>query len=270
VIVDDSTDDTLEVARRTVAEFPEHRGVFFRGGEPRLRVSGAKNKGIELSTGDVCVFLDSDDELLPGALDYVEGFFQRSSDVDLLFGSVRHKSGRPAHRRAELLDRVISYEEFISKRVGEFLPTARRSAFVTSGLRFREGLDGFEALVWYELARLGYRFFLSSTEVRLYEDTGTDRNTTVPFRLGRAAQFARGHVLMLEAFGPDVRRCNRAQYAMMLSKAMLYNRYASERDERTDHFLRTTNPLAYRAFQAVPRPLVEGVFRISARFSGVT
>jgi glycosyltransferase involved in cell wall biosynthesis len=270
VIVDDSTDDTLDVARKTLAEFPRVRSILHHGGVPRLRVSGAKNKGIDLANGDICIFHDSDDELLPGALEYIRDFFLRTPKVDVLFGSVRHKSGRPAKRRVELLDRVITYEEFISRKVGEFLPIVKRSAFVDSALRFREGLDGFEAIVWYELARRGYRFHLSSTEVRLYDDVGNDRNTTAHFRLGRAAHFARGHVLMLRQFGADVRRCSATQYAIMLSKAMLYNRFASERDGPTDAFLRATNPVAYHALEGVPKVFVESVFRASARLSGVT
>src|SRR5580658_9277450 len=64
VVVDDSTDDTLGVVTRVVAEFPACRLVTHKA-PARLGCTGARNRGIDLATGDVCVFLDSDDELTP-------------------------------------------------------------------------------------------------------------------------------------------------------------------------------------------------------------
>jgi glycosyltransferase involved in cell wall biosynthesis len=63
IIVDDgSTDDTESV----VAGFADARIRYHR--QPRSGVSPARNAGAASAKGDLLIFLDSDDELLPGAL----------------------------------------------------------------------------------------------------------------------------------------------------------------------------------------------------------
>jgi glycosyltransferase involved in cell wall biosynthesis len=63
IIVDDgSTDDTESV----VAAFADARIRYHR--QPQSGVSTARNRGAAAANGDFLIFLDSDDELLPGAL----------------------------------------------------------------------------------------------------------------------------------------------------------------------------------------------------------
>jgi len=70
IVVDDgSTDGTPEVAARWAREhdFPLTVDVLPRNGGPAV----ARNRGIELATTRYVAFLDSDDEQLPGALQYL-------------------------------------------------------------------------------------------------------------------------------------------------------------------------------------------------------
>src|SRR6478736_3287941 len=63
VIVDDgSTDDTAEV----VGAFADARITYLR--QTNRGVSAARNAGAAAATGDFIVFLDSDDQLLPEAV----------------------------------------------------------------------------------------------------------------------------------------------------------------------------------------------------------
>ena len=74
VIVDaGSTDDTIEIIRRY-----EDRLAWWVS-EPDGGQSDAINKGIERTTGEIVSYLNSDDYLLPGALQtVVHAFWQRS------------------------------------------------------------------------------------------------------------------------------------------------------------------------------------------------
>jgi glycosyltransferase involved in cell wall biosynthesis len=271
VIVDDSTDDTLEVAAKALEKFPSCKLVTHRGGNPRLRTNGARNRGIELATGDLFMLLDSDDELLPGALTYVREFFEAHPHVDALFASVKNKSGRPQRAATKFLDRIVSYEELVAEeKVGEFLPIVRRSAFMDTGVRFEQHLIGFEGIVWNTLARMGYRYYFSSRALRLYEDTGTDRTTNADFRIDRARVFALGHVQLLRAFGDDMRRHNAATYRRRIAKALLYNRLAAERDRDVDQFLKSESPLLYGALEIAPVPLLRRVFHTGVLLYGDT
>jgi glycosyltransferase involved in cell wall biosynthesis len=271
VIVDDSTDDTLEVASRALAEYPSCKLVTFRGGNPRLRTNGARNRGIELATGEFCMLLDSDDELMPGALKYIREFFEAHPRTDALFGAVTSKSGRPQRMATEFLDRVVPYEEFVAhEKIGEFLPIVRRRLFVETGIRFQQHLIGFEGIVWNTFARMGYQYYFSSRPLRLYDDTGTDRTTNAGFRLDRARVFALGHVQLLREFGADIRRINQSTYRKRIAKALLYNRLAGERDDEVDRFLKTQSPILYEALEITPTRLLKRVFHTGVRLVGDT
>jgi glycosyltransferase involved in cell wall biosynthesis len=46
----------------------------------------AINRGLRRANGDVCSYLNSDEQLLPGALAKIGSFFETNPDVDVLFG----------------------------------------------------------------------------------------------------------------------------------------------------------------------------------------
>ena len=80
IIVDDgSSDDTDQV----LASFTDRRMVVT--GTPRLGVSGARNRGLELSRGDLIAFLDADDRWCPGKLERQVAVLDDEPDVDMVF-----------------------------------------------------------------------------------------------------------------------------------------------------------------------------------------
>lgn len=67
----------------------------------------AINRGLRRATGDVCAYLNCDEQYLPGALRRVSEFFELRRDVDVLFGDVVlvSETGWPlSYRRAILPD----------------------------------------------------------------------------------------------------------------------------------------------------------------------
>lgn len=79
IIIDGgSKDDTLKI----VEEFSEH--ITKLVSEPDNGISDAFNKGVKNATGDVIGIINSDDLLLPGALDVVRQEF--TDDIDVLYG----------------------------------------------------------------------------------------------------------------------------------------------------------------------------------------
>lgn len=80
IVVDDgSADETASV----LASFTDPRMVFAT--TPRLGVSGARNRGLELSRGDLIAFLDADDRWRPGKLERQVALLDGEPGVDLVF-----------------------------------------------------------------------------------------------------------------------------------------------------------------------------------------
>jgi glycosyltransferase involved in cell wall biosynthesis len=75
-----STDDTLQ-------RIEPYRGGFahFESGADGGQ-SMAIAKGFSRSTGAIMAYLNSDDVLLPGTLNFVAGYFDRHPDVDFIYG----------------------------------------------------------------------------------------------------------------------------------------------------------------------------------------
>jgi glycosyltransferase involved in cell wall biosynthesis len=79
VVVDDgSTDGTAAVA----AGFPHTRTVR----QPNRGLSAARNRGLAESTGELLIFLDADDRLLPGAIDTAVRALLAHPDCAMAYG----------------------------------------------------------------------------------------------------------------------------------------------------------------------------------------
>ena len=80
IVVDDgSTDDTA----RLIASFSDPRVVS--ASTPHIGVSGARNRGLDMSRGDLIAFLDADDRWRPGKLERQVAILDESPDVDMVF-----------------------------------------------------------------------------------------------------------------------------------------------------------------------------------------
>ena len=104
----DGSKEIIEQYRMHLAEFESARD----SGQ-----ANAINKGMARATGDVMAWLNGDDLLLPGALDYVAHFFERHPDVDVVYGNriVIDRDGRrigywilPEHN-----DEILSWADYV-------------------------------------------------------------------------------------------------------------------------------------------------------------
>jgi glycosyltransferase involved in cell wall biosynthesis len=75
-----STDGTTEV----IDSYRRHLAHFVSGKDAGQ--SDALNKGFALASGDILGWVNGDDLLLPGSLEYVARFFEANPDVDVVYG----------------------------------------------------------------------------------------------------------------------------------------------------------------------------------------
>ena len=87
-LVCDGGSEGIEVFQQRMLErFPEtprYRLDFVVG--PDAGMYDAINKGLRRATGDVCSYLNCDEQLLPGSLAAVADYFGKHADTDVIFG----------------------------------------------------------------------------------------------------------------------------------------------------------------------------------------
>ena len=73
--------------------------------EPDVGMYDAINRGLRRATGEICAYLNCDEQYLPGALGKVAKFFAAHPEVDVLFGDVVlvDKEGTPLSYRRTVL-----------------------------------------------------------------------------------------------------------------------------------------------------------------------
>ncbi len=83
IVVDgDSTDGTREWLRQN--PYPRMRSIS----EKDNGMYDAINKGFKLAKGDILAYLNCDEQYLPGTLGFVNDYFQKHPQVDMIFGDL--------------------------------------------------------------------------------------------------------------------------------------------------------------------------------------
>ena len=154
IAVDDgSTDESPAILREYAAKEPRIRVVT----EPNGGQGTARNRGLDLAGGEYVLFLDSDDVLVPSALEELSSLCDRESLDHLVFAAECFFDGLSFDGKrkamldlqymppAELAGRIMSgrelFREFANRdrfTVSPCLRILRRSAIVRCGLRFPE------------------------------------------------------------------------------------------------------------------------------------
>lgn len=216
VAVDDASSDDSAAAIR-VFDDPRVRLIVH---EKNRGCGPARNSGMAAARGEWLVFLDSDDELLPGAL---EAIHRRAAAADPSIGGLRFMcideqgtSPDPPYR-----DEVFGYEDYLRwldvAVKQEALPCARASTF--PAVRYTDS-HAFERRYHLELAR-NWRVQNCSDVVRRYHHDVADRLTipTPERALRYAPDAADDDREVLRVHGAAMRRLAPATYRDLLSEA---------------------------------------------------
>jgi glycosyltransferase involved in cell wall biosynthesis len=173
VIVDDgSKDNTLEVLKAyetdpsiRIVRHPQNRGQ-----------AAARNTGIDNLPAGVALFgiLDSDDSLLPDAIEALVPVFESSDGAySQVFGWCQdmhtgEPTGKMSHREG-----LVTYDDALAGRFkGEFWQLARLD--ILGDLRFDERARGGARGVWWLMLRQKPAWLVGNV-VRNYDRSGTDR-----------------------------------------------------------------------------------------------
>ena len=222
LIIDDSNDNTT----KNINEFIySNSSIKIKLIKPTKRagVSKSRNIGIISSLGNIILFLDSDDELIIGALDNVEKAFIKYKKLDLYFGSCIFKSSKKNHYSDRNLPKIGYYSDYIkSINQPEMLPAFRCDSAIKKEFLYEESLTGFEHILYLKILKNGGIFYRDPKYIRLYDDQGNDRlNISNPKNYKNMRS---GYLKLIRLFGYDFFRYNLKILLIYFAKLVIYNR----------------------------------------------
>lgn len=165
VIIDGaSTDDTLNI----VNAYRSHIHVLVS--EKDNGISDAFNKGIARSTGDLIVFLNSDDYFLPGALEAVAAAYRPGQD-DIVCGNVLLRNTQTGYECREVPSTdfpVMPFFRHVAHQ-GMFVTKSAYERFGTYDVSIKNPMD-LDFLM--RATRLGAKFHRIDADVAVFNSGG--------------------------------------------------------------------------------------------------
>lgn len=219
VIVDDaSNDNTEDKIYKTYSDFIKDGTIVYDRLSKNQGVTAAKNRGVEIATGDWVVFIDSDDLIIPSSFEDFFKIIKAKSNYSAMFFSCEDFEGRRIGDSFE--SKTLTLEDYIKKGTyGEKLPVLKRE--IALNFPYINELRGFEGISYYRILLSGNRIWLSDFIVRRYRTDNNDRLSTSLGRLRRSSYLSSGYSLLLNDFkSHDVRspfyfRVKRLSYAFL-------------------------------------------------------
>jgi glycosyltransferase involved in cell wall biosynthesis len=148
IVVDDgSTDDTRNVIERfhgsLIYVFQENRGV-----------SAARNRGLELATGNYIAFLDSDDYLTNGSIEIRVRILEKYPDIGVVFGSTYSKTwGEEELRYKPKVTKPLMsnkfYEDLLLRKIPFQISTTLLRNSIAKRFTFPTHLSNGEDIVYF-------------------------------------------------------------------------------------------------------------------------
>jgi glycosyltransferase involved in cell wall biosynthesis len=222
VVVDDgSSDGTAREVQRVLREHPNIKLIEL--GE-NFGVNHARNRGIEQSSGEFIIILDSDDYLLPDALQQISAVVRARPEFSyyLFVPSDRAQDLLKKHGRGSTEFAVITYDDWLTGRIsGDFTHVIQRTLLVNH--QFNEKYRAHEDLTLMQVCRSAGCQLLCN-RVLVVRERGRRDSITREYHLdNRAAMVTHLNYVMdfLNVFEQDYRNIGLEYLAPRLRKAAI-------------------------------------------------
>lgn len=168
IIIDDgSIDDTSQILQK----YTDSRIKIILHAQNK-GVTAAKNTGLNNIKGEWFTILDSDDEIIPEALQIMMRVpLELDSTITALTCNCIDSGTGNLSGKGLDFDQYVDFKTLI-KCTGEFWGITKTELLLTD--RFNENLNGLETTLWYKLYERSNRYYIHNG-LRIYHTTGTDR-----------------------------------------------------------------------------------------------
>lgn len=210
VVVDDGSSDETE---SVLSRYRRESRVRLVRHEHNRGVTAAKNSGLNLIPPDSRYFgiLDSDDALLPDAVEVLVRVFESTDDTySQVMGWYRDRDGSEGSGRMPYREGIVTYEDALCGRFsGDFWKLVRRD--MLGARRFEERASGGEVSVWWPMLKERPGWLVPDV-VGICDTAGIDRVSARGFSPHEALPKMWAYQAVLDAVGPDMRRVAPRQF----------------------------------------------------------
>jgi glycosyltransferase involved in cell wall biosynthesis len=213
-----------------VNSFNEPRLVFERLPQNK-GVNAAKNKGLDLARGKYIVFVDSDDLLLPNALEtFLKLWNEVPEDVGCIITPCLDLETKKKIGFSEKEKIYLNYEDIVCERKisGEMNACWKRE--IIGNERLPEDIIGCEAILWWRLAKKT-RIFYFDIPTKLVSLIGNDKLTSSYKMIQNAPKMIRGYEILIQEHSDVWKKYCPDRYCHYLSSLALRNLFVGNKKE---------------------------------------
>lgn len=198
IVIDDaSTDGTEKVVVDKYSNKIKDGVMIYHCLESNVGVTGAKNAGVDLATGDWVVFIDSDDIIIKSKFVEMMEELKRGRDCDVIFFSCMDfngcRIGKDFNSHKVTLDGYLKNGTY-----GEKLPVVKRNIIELYPYPVR--LRGFESLSYFKMLLDNRNIWLSCCVVRKYRTENLDRISGRFNQIKRSRLLSEGYFELIKIF----------------------------------------------------------------------
>jgi glycosyltransferase involved in cell wall biosynthesis len=227
IIIDDgSTDNTKEI----VNSFNDPRLVFERFPQNR-GVNAARNKGLDLARGKYVFYVDSDDLLLPNALEiFLKLWNEVPEDVGCIITPCLDLETKKKIGFSEKEKMYLNYEDIVCERKisGEMNACWKRE--IIGNERLPEEIIGCEAILWWRLAKKT-KIFFCDIPTKLYSQAKVGRLSSSDKIIQNASKMIKGYEILVQEHSDVWKKYCPDRYCHYLNSLALRNLFIENKKE---------------------------------------
>ncbi len=262
VIIDDcSTDSSAETAAEIIGRYSGTVKFHIIRHSSNRGLSDARNTGIEASTGDYILFLDSDDELSIHALSLMADEVRKHPGVDIVAGEYYLCRNYAAYHSRHTLPYVEGLQACRREllREGTLLDTAhnklvRRNLITDNKLRFRTGIYHEDSLWRWDCAKVVKSIvFLSKPTMVYFNNPGSIVNRPTPKHLTDSLEIIETKLLTIDTadMHPQLRNIATHLASILASPRLAGEAGTADNDETSVRINRLISRTGRKAIAAV-------------------
>lgn len=236
IIDDGSSDGTAEIINRYASQY---KHIHFIQLDKNRGVGAARNAGIKASTGDYIMFLDSDDRLIDGAIDFVSTRVKEYPDFHYFLFGIDYRESY--YQSADLLKNpvnIIQFNNWLAKEVnGDFVHVIDSS--IMKKFLFDESICIYEYTTFLHLYKYSGKQLFSQKAIAQIEQNRKD-SVSLQYKLTRTSSMkkeCRALESVIVNFYDDYKKANAHGILNKNIQKFLYLALATQNYEAYDRMI---------------------------------